>query len=299
MIESDPFEDFKRQRQIEFLEKKFTKGPGADAEQLGNLVRQSKSKSELASRIEDEMRDFFAQSQEQVQRAIRESDGEDEYAAQELEERVQDEMADFFKLSSERANTILDSVDEDGAGDDADTIVDQLKNVFQQGIAHIADVKERYGVAEEEEADEAERDPLADPSDPAPLASPPTLSAPPSGSLPPLGQPPSALPRKDLPRKDVSHPHHAAPIGDSEPSLPPIAAQAPLPAKLKQGMGDGPDAAEGDERILKRPGLLPGAARKRAASDTEIAELRALKALLIDKGFITEEELEDYVARDL
>ena len=55
VFENDPFEDFKRKRQVRELESTFRHDAEKRHEHLENLVRSSQDSSELADRVELEM----------------------------------------------------------------------------------------------------------------------------------------------------------------------------------------------------------------------------------------------------
>ena len=160
VFENDPFEDFKQQRQIEILEKKFTRKAESRRNELGELVRRSKPSSELASRIHEEMQEFFQESQQHVSRMISQYDHPNTGT---IERKVQDEMADFFRESTETAKDLLAHLcSHEGDQDKAtDQMVDHLKNVFKQSMDHIALVRKQYGPSAPPNAAEATVNPAS------------------------------------------------------------------------------------------------------------------------------------------
>jgi len=313
VFENDPFEEFKQQRQIENLERKFLDKTESRRRELDNLVRSGERTPELANRIQDEMQQFFSESQEHVSRLINEGDHSD---SPDLEAKVQNEMADFFRESTETAQDLLTRLCEsDSEGEDndlADRMVNHLKNVFQQSMDHIAEVRERYGsqaAAPPEDAPEVtdladmvqaineslegsdtfrhHDDPPARPPSPARTAPPP-----PQARITPPAPPPTRAPAKE-----------SAALRITKGMVPAPAPQAARGGRSNRRMesdgdGDGDDSSQASHRILRRQKHLPaGKSRRLGLSFQELAEIRALKELLIEKGIITREEIDELKAR--
>lgn len=361
VFENDPFEDFKRKRQVKELESSFLDQAETRHAHLEDLVRSSNDKSELTDRIESEMEDFFADSQEQVSRIIRDYDHPDQGL---IDEQVQEEMSDFFRESKQAAAEILEALGENDGGldDAANRMVDHLKNVFEQSMEHIADVQEKYGVGTEDEAGTDAQPavtPLSDlvqsmnefpegkdPFRPDSAAipgqaetAPPVAADPPDAAaqdplsvdlsvlddiladpVPHLGaQPPAPAskepltppPAMNLPQPPVARPASvsAAEVASTVPT--PVenpAAELEMPEKVNRGSqpavparvseNGAEDQASAPQRILRRQAHLPsGKGRKTTLSAEEIHELRALKEILLNKGIVTREEIEEQLGR--
>ena len=290
VFENDPFEDFKRQRQVELIEQNFRTKAEKKSKKLHDLVRKGQGSSELASRINEEMQEFFNESKQHISSLINEADHPDSSS---IEEKVQDEMADFFRESTETAQHLLQNMCNPvgDPGEAADRMVDHLKNVFQQSMQHIAEVRERYGRRETADPDAPDVTDLTDVvqtineleegTDPFRHRTPPPASpVPPAAPLPPDAPvtPPTTgmvpVPEPEAPRGSLAHRRVDTEIDD--------------------------DDSASSQRILRRQGHLPaGKARKVGMSLQEIGELRAIKELLIQKGIITREEIAEQQAASM
>lgn len=278
VFENDPFEDFKRQRQIEILERKFKNKAQNRNQELSDLVKGSKPDDNLANRVHQEMQEFFAESQQHVNNLINQSESPD---SKTVEDKVNGEMADFFQTSTESIQDLITNLnDSEEEGVEAtDRMVDHLDQLFQESINRIAQLHEKYGT-QPTESDQAEQ--------------------------------------KDEQAEDLSDRIHTCDeVGESPEryqqlqemaqNIPedPVAAAPRVenPAETENLMGINAEGAEEDassQRILKRQGHIPTTgSRKRGISRNELNELRALKELLLLKGIITREELEVVMSESL
>jgi hypothetical protein len=281
VFENDPFEKFKQQRQVEKLERKFIDKAETRKKELDQLLRSGKRTPELANRIQDEMQRFFTESQEHVSHLMNESDHPD---SRDLEQQVHNEMADFFRDSTETAQELLtrlcESDTENDASDLADRVVDHLRNVFQQSIDHIAEVREKYGAQTEPAGEPAAGDELTDMVQ--------ALNEGLEGSeqlLPPEAPPPEPTPAPPPTRRGLAAASHPpAPMGVPN-DVPPLDRE-------------GDDSSPGGHRILRRHKHIPtGKPRRRVMSSQELSDFRAIKELLIEKGLITRDELAEMKAK--
>lgn len=237
MIESDPFEDFKRKRQIKKLEQKLTSDPGSPDAPVD--VSESQDGSGVANQVDSEMMDFFG-------------DGQAEDAAAPDGASAGDEAEptpDGFQVTREQAEQVLSALGDGPEDAPASAFVEQLRNIFQQGVEEIA-------------AAQRELDPDGSAEQPAP-----------AGDA-----------ADDAPKGAI------IPVEPSEPAVD-VTKQGLEPERASGG--------DGEPKILKRQGHIPATNRRSAFSQLERAELRALKALLLAKGVITEDELRAEIARDL
>jgi hypothetical protein len=81
---------------------------------------------------------------------------------------------------------------------------------------------------------------------------------------------------------------------------------APAPEVSRRGVkhrrmgppGDGDDSSQASHRILRRQNHLPaGKARRLGMTYQELAEIRAIKELLVEKGIISREEIDEQKAK--
>ncbi|MBN2490813.1 MAG: hypothetical protein JXQ29_08195 [Planctomycetes bacterium] len=278
VFENDPFENFKRQRQVELIEQGFKNKAETRRKELDDLVRSGQRSSELADRIHEEMQEFFNESKEQVSRLFNESKHPDSVAA---EKGVQEEMEAFFRESTATAERLLAGMC-DAAGDPheaTDRMVDHLKDVFQRSMDRIARVREQYAQSEETAAKVAgvanltdvvqTINELADGEDPFRRQTPPAAPVRPGTAAGAASSVVTATPEDD--RLGAALPHRRVERDSDEDTS--------------------------SQRILRRHGHLPsGKARKVGMSLQEIGELRALKELLIQKGIISREEIAEQQA---
>ncbi len=237
MIESDPFEDFKRKRQIKKLEQKLTSEP--DSPDAPVDMSQSQDGSGVASQVDSEMMDFFGDAQPEAA---------DESAESE-EPLVDDEPApsasDGFQVTREQAEQVLSALGDAPDDAPATAFVEQLRSIFQQGVEEMAAVQ---------------------------------------GDLDP----------------NASHDDAGGDEAESKAAIIPVEPSEPAVDVTKQGLEpERAGSADGEPKILKRQGHIPATKRRSGFSQLERAELRALKALLLAKGLITEDELRAEIARDL
>jgi len=306
VFENDPFEDFKRQRQIEIIEKKFNRKARARSQELNDLVRKGSPDKDTASRIHQEMQEFFSDSQQHISKLINQSDHPDSIS---LEKKVNEEMADFFRTSTETAKDLLGNLCDSSAQNPEATerMVDHLDSVFEQSMARISEVRRKYSSHLS-----GTRNTL-DTMDPPGPSHDSTQNITETNRTEDriqqlkdvaLGPP---LPVKPTPASEETAAHQEAtalvqttqpqPLStqgmESEPQHQP---QTENPSQVRVDP-EGLEEEQAGQRILKRQNHLPGSgARKRGLTLLELGELRALKELLIQKGLITREELAEKMA---
>ncbi len=280
VFENDPFEDFKRQRQIEILERKFKNKAKFRNQELNNLVKGSKPDDNLANRVHQEMQEFFAESQQHVSNLINQCDPED---SDTVEDKVNGEMADFFQTSTESIQDLITNLNdsEEEGSEVTERMVDHLDQLFQESINRIAQLHEKYG-APPDESDTEEEAQAKDLSDRIHTCNEVGESSDRYQQL------------RDTAQETSEDPVAASPTQHQPEAREENRAET---GNLMGMRAEGDKDDTGGQRILKRQGHIPTTgSRKRGIRHNELNELRALKELLLLKGIITREELEAYMS---
>jgi hypothetical protein len=92
----DPFEDYRRRREVELMEHDFQKTAGEKRERLEKLLSESGELAELEERVTDEMQDFLADSTKAAEKML-ERLHEDEGETGESHAELKAELQNFLK----------------------------------------------------------------------------------------------------------------------------------------------------------------------------------------------------------
>jgi hypothetical protein len=136
VFESDPFEDFKRRRQIEMLEIKFKEKAREKQKELARLFQQGDgSEAEgLEEKVEREMLEFFDESTRHVQRLVGEYE---KNRPNGMGARVQAEMDEFFRRSSQEAENLVQRLRDTSSPPE---IQGRLQNLLERSVQEVQKV---------------------------------------------------------------------------------------------------------------------------------------------------------------
>jgi len=136
VFESDPFEDFKRRRQIEMLEIKFKEKAREKQKELARLFQQGDgSEAEgLEEKVEREMLEFFDESTRHVQRLVGEYEKNRPGG---MGARVQAEMDEFFRRSSQEAENLVQRLRDTSSPPE---IQGRLQNLLERSVQEVQKV---------------------------------------------------------------------------------------------------------------------------------------------------------------
>jgi hypothetical protein len=136
VFESDPFEDFKRRRQIEMLEIKFKEKAREKQKELARLFQQGDGPEAegLEEKVEREMLEFFDESTRHVQRLVGEFE-KNRPGGQGA--RVQAEMDEFIRRSSQEAENLLLKLRDTSSPPE---IQGRLQNLLERSVQEVQKV---------------------------------------------------------------------------------------------------------------------------------------------------------------